>query len=105
MTAQTVPLVVIGPGIVGLPEIEQRARNRLALRGIDVPADDQPRSRHPRFQQRLPLRRVGRVERPGGLRQGGSEIIVVAALRGRRQERRTRRLGRLGQRNPGGAAA
>src|SRR4051794_28534781 len=73
MTAQAISLVVIDPRIVSLPEIKQRARNRLAPRGVDVAADDQPRSRHPGLEQRPPLWCVGRVEGPGRLRQSGGQ--------------------------------
>ena len=51
MTAQAISLVVIDPRIVSLPEIEQRARNWLALRGVDIAADHQPRSWHLQFEQ------------------------------------------------------
>jgi hypothetical protein len=50
MTAQAIALVVVDPRIVRLPEIEQGARNRLAVRGVNEAGDNQPRSRHPRFE-------------------------------------------------------
>ena len=80
VAAQAIALVVVDPRIVGLPEIEQGARNRLTVCGVDVAGDDEPHSRHPRLEQRLPLRRVRRIERPSRLRHRCGEIILVANL-------------------------
>src|SRR4030095_5975304 len=57
-------VVVVAAG-VGMPDVDQRARNRLAAREPDDAGDDDPDAAHARLEQRRPLR-GGRLE-VGGL--------------------------------------
>ena len=73
------PFVVVLPVVVGVPEVEQRARERPAIVPEHAPGDLDARARHARLDERGALRRARLEEWPLGL--GRRRLIVVAAVR------------------------
>src|SRR4029450_6758770 len=61
VTPQTIAGVVVVAAGVGVPDVDQRARHRLAAREPDDARDDDLDALHTRLEQRRPLRR-GRLE-------------------------------------------
>src|SRR5262249_55283851 len=81
VTPQAIAGVVVVAAVVGVPDVDQRARHRLAAREPDDAGDDDPDALHARLEQRRPLRR-GRLE-IGALGLSGCRLRVVRAARGR----------------------
>src|SRR5713101_3300783 len=89
VAAQSVAGVVVRSVAVSVPDVEQRARDRLAARGQDHAGHDDPHSTDPRLQKRLPPRRV-RLE-VGALGLPGRRLRSVGTTRRRPEWLRLRR--------------
>src|SRR3990172_1782122 len=71
MPAIAVAPVVVVARLVAVPEVEQGARHRPALRREDQSREKQPLGLAARLGERAAPRRIGGVERARGLRRGG----------------------------------
>src|SRR5206468_5165837 len=96
MAAQAIAGVVVRAAVVGVPDVDQRARNRLAAREPDHAGDDDLDAAHARLDERRPLGRV-RLE-VGALGLTGRGLRAIRAARGWPE-----RLGAGGARRPGHA--
>jgi hypothetical protein len=83
MAAQSIAVIVVGTGVVGVPEIEQRTSDRPAIPGQHEAGEHEGRAGDAPLAKRRALGRVRREER--ACRLAGRWIVAIVAGRGERR--------------------